>query len=508
MFAKGAADVGKERIVGLKYDSCSNTKLQLLCDEWINVIHLRQLALKLGMKCDVSWPECPVLKVLIVDYFSHIGNLHIPLSLHSLTIDCISLQKQESDSIAKYLSESKCLKELTLKFCSDKLKMEPIARALATNHSLPLERLELSYDRSQVTKSAYMLLITFILNSTSLKQLSIMPSRVTQQKLEQLIQAAKQKCETEKTIIEDIGASPYYRLNHMVKKLKVKNIENFQFSTHFPQFPQFQPDHETRVIVYYQPFNELSIPHNRGVETANIGEVSNHSSGIQKVSLSYNLHKDVARVLHHNITLQMLTLSDTQICAEEATALAQALHVNSSLQNLTVSHIEISRDGVAAIGSALHENTGLQVLTIFHTIIGDDAAKLLANSLSHNSTLRELTLSYAGVANEGTEALANALCKNCTLKKLTFLSHSYIAIDEGCAALAQALSHNSSLQELDLHSNNIPFSVTRQFAQFLTQNTSITNNGGCSGLTLPRRCKEYAIMCPEYHKIKHKINFE
>ena len=252
LFAKGAADVGKEKIVGLKYASCSNTKLQLLFDEWINVLHLRQLAFKLDMKCDVSWPECPVLKVLIVDYYLHIGNLHIPLSLQSLTIDCISLQKQESDSIAKYLSESKCLKELTLKFCSDKLKMEPIARALATNHSLPLERLELSYDRSQVKKSAYILLITFILNSTSLKQLSIKPSRVTPIKLEQLIQAVKQKPETEKTVIEDIGASPYYRLNHMVKKLKVKNCEIFQFSTHFPRFQtQFKPDDETRAIVYY-----------------------------------------------------------------------------------------------------------------------------------------------------------------------------------------------------------------------------------------------------------------
>ena len=97
------------------------------------------------------------------------GGLRFPLSLHSLTINCITFGTNENQTIADFLSSTPCLKELSLTFFSNKMKMEPIFEALATNLSLPLERLELHCGRSQMNMAAYKHLMTFIKEKSTLQ---------------------------------------------------------------------------------------------------------------------------------------------------------------------------------------------------------------------------------------------------------------------------------------------------------------------------------------------------
>ena len=74
--------------------------------------------------------------------------------------------------------------------------------------------------------------------------------------------------------------------------------------------------------------------------------------------------------------------------------------------------------------------------------------------------------------------------------------------DAGAVALAQALHHTSTLWWLDLSGNDaIGEEGTCQLVQSLTVNTSIITHG----LSLPKKCTEYATQCREYDTVKHRI---
>ena len=44
---------------------------------------------------------------------------------------------------------------MRLNFCSDKMKVEPILRAVADNDLLPFERVELQCERCQINNNVY-----------------------------------------------------------------------------------------------------------------------------------------------------------------------------------------------------------------------------------------------------------------------------------------------------------------------------------------------------------------
>ena len=212
----------------------------------------------------------------------------------------------------------------------------------------------------------------------------------------------------------------------------------------------------------------------------------------------------LAHALHHNSTLKELHLSNNSI--NDAGAVAQALHHNSTLKILHLSNSSISDAEAVALAQALHHNSTLRWLILYNNSISDAGAVALAQALHHNSTLWELHLSNNSISDTGAMALARDLHHNSTLKWLTLSSNSIS--DAGAVALAQALHHNSTLEMLVLTGNDgIGEEGTCQLVMALTVNSSINMSGG-GGLTLPRRCEEYATQCPQYHTVKHKIYFE
>ena len=82
------------------------------------------------------------------------GSIDLPVSLFSLTINCVTLEEKESETITDYLSSTTCLKELKLNFCSGIMKMEPILRAMTTDNLLPFKRVELKCERCQINKKS------------------------------------------------------------------------------------------------------------------------------------------------------------------------------------------------------------------------------------------------------------------------------------------------------------------------------------------------------------------
>ena len=474
MLTKGATNiVSIGKIVELEYTAKYQSKnLEMLLTMWKNLLHLHQLTLMLGIECEkILLPDVPTLHLLQLDFFS--DNIRsVPLSLHSLKIDCITLSSMDSSTIACHLNSTTCLKELELKFCFAEEKMKFIAGALATNHS-KLERLNLVCRRGQIKKIAYQNLIKFLLNTKSLQYLSIMQctTGVAAHKVRDIIHHAQQT---------SIFSRSYSMLHYLglygVRKSLIKNkndnetIESLPLGTTDLFEDGNRDDGETAIKI--EPPNENSVLKHQGIDeqatprthqiqlsyslSADLAQVLQHNSTIQELTLSNpgsnkNGLVALAEALHHNFTLQVLTLSHIRIGDNEAQALATALRQNSTIRELTLTYAGIDGNQAAVLAQVLHGNTSIEVLTLSDNHLGDMGAIALAQALQHNSIFQELTLSRNGIRDAGAVELAQALHSNSTLQRL-ILSDNYISND-GVAALATALSHNSSLKELDLHSN-------------------------------------------------------
>ena len=196
MLAKGTTgSVNGGKVIGLEYVShYQSSNFELFCVELKGVLHLNQLSLKLGIQADVvSCPEFPTLSVLEIDFYSQMGGINLPPSLNSLNIYCIGLEPNESQSIAKFLSSSPHLKELNLNIYFDEREMEPIFKALATNESLQLERLELYYNKCRMNWNTYEYMITFIKKQKILQYFAISSSTITVHKLRQFLQTSNRE---------------------------------------------------------------------------------------------------------------------------------------------------------------------------------------------------------------------------------------------------------------------------------------------------------------------------
>ena len=199
---------------------------------------------------------------------------------------------------------------------------------------------------------------------------------------------------------------------------------------------------------------------------------------------------------NQSLPLERLELEcDGTFTDTAADCLAQFITNTTTLQHFTIHHCTFSAHGLLALAQALHHNSTLQEkrleeLTV--TVNGDNEAKqLLADNMVDNI----IHLQCTNISDVGAIALAQALHHNSTLERLD-LSNNNVS-DAGAVALAQTLHHNSTLKWLYL-----------SVVQALTVNTSITKVtffGG--GLTLPRRCKEYATQCTQYNTVKDRILF-
>ena len=372
---------------------------------------LEELYLKLADNgSSLSLTNLPALHILELGMCSK-SALHLssdfPLqSLESLTINAgnggNTLGLKSCEAICKLLSTSKSLKELHFNAAPRKTwstnGMEAITKSMSNNMALlPLRSLQIECKCTFRNTSATALAL-FIKNSTSLKYVSMCSIAVSAQGFQEVHEAI-QHCSS----LQE-------------KKLKLLlHVECSEDATKYKQLFNDYPD-----IV-------------DSIDWTATSRISKSDKRRDVFRLS-----TITIVLHHNLPLKNLYLSNNNISDDGATALARALHHNSTLNTLDLSNNNISDVGATALAQALH----------------------------HNSTLKKLSLSNNNIS------------------------------DVGATALAQALHHNSTLEKLTLYSNDgIGEEGTRQLVQALTVNTSINS------LWLPKRCEEYASQCMEYNAV-------
>ena len=409
------------------------------------------------------------------------SNQSLPLERLALECEC-TFTATAGDSLAQFITNTTTLKYL-LKKNGSLSRVETITAALASNQSLPLERLKLECECT-FTATAGDSLAQFITHTTTLKYLSIKWCSLSAHALLVLTRAI-----------------------HQNSILQTKYVEGFRLTVNGGNEAK---DLAQLLVEYPDLIVNLS---NNSISDAGavaLAQALHHNSTLTDLNLSNNSISGagavaLAQALHHNSTLTDLNLSHNSISGAGAVALAQALHHNSTLTDLNLSHNSISGAGAVALAQALHHNSTLTELDLSNNSIGDAGAAALAQALHHNSTLTKLFLSNNSIIDAGAVVLAQALHRNSTLTELHLCNNSIS--DTGVEAFAVALHHNSTLTWLYLHSNGgICKEGTRLLVQALTVNTSI-RKWPYGGLCLPKRCEKYAKQCPQYHTLGKRVQF-
>ena len=419
MLAKGTTgSVDAGRVIGLEYVSeYQSRNLEFFCVELKSVLHLHQLSLKLGMQADVvSCPEFPTLRVLEIDFYSQMGGINLPPSLNSLNINCISLEPNESQSIAKFLSSSPHLKELILNIYFDERKMEPIFKALATNESLKLERLELHCDKCHMNRNTYEYMITFIKKQKILQYFAISSSTITVHKLRQLLQTSNRECTA----------------------LQIKFIENVNFNCISIPHLKYKDASEKLCLDQVgrrQAFHKPDL----NISDCSVEAPHGHSV-ISKPPLS--IATDLAAALSHNRDFKYLTIELDNF--KRTDTLIQALNHDTNTVFI-ISHTWLGDNGNVALAMAL-SHSAIQELEL--TDVSNDGVQAIANALHHSKPVGSITLSISGIKDSGATDLAQALLENHHFQKIT-LSDCDVGGTQ-TAELLHALNYNTHLQEFSM----------------------------------------------------------
>ena len=161
----------------------------------------------------------------------------------------------------------------------------------------------------------------------------------------------------------------------------------------------------------------------------------------------------IAEALKVNTLVTQLNLEFNQIGAAGAIAIAEALKVNKSVSQLNLHSNDIDAAGAIAIADSLKINTSVTELNLEFNQIGAAGAIAIAEALKINTSVTELNLSRNNIDAAGAIAIADALKVN---KSVTQLNLDYNQIGAaGAIAIADALKVNKSVTQLDLNYNDI-----------------------------------------------------
>ena len=380
MLTSGASTEGvaSGKMIGLcggdeeKLLSLTTKSLNLLFTEWKSILHLHQLYLQISVPYDkIEWPDLSSLQVLkLTNTARSFSGLTRSLPcLKSLTINA-----RKCYGTSGIIIVSTNLTELSINNLSEtNIGLHGITSALASNKSLPLERLEIKM--VSFTNTDVDCLIEFITNTKTLKYISIIGCTFNAEGLLALICAMNQK----------------HTLQVTIETLKC-SINSDNDAKCFSQLLSDYPD------------------------IGNITILDEKIRGVTGIGAEF-----LAQVFRHNHTSNSINFSCSSIGDDGAVSLAKALHHNSTLNSLYLNGNNIGDDGAVALAEALHHNSTLNSLYLNGNNIGDDGAVALAEALRHNSTVNSLDLSGSNdnIGEKGTHQLVQALTVNKSIDILT-----------------------------------------------------------------------------------------
>jgi hypothetical protein len=183
-------------------------------------------------------------------------------------------------------------------------------------------------------------------------------------------------------------------------------------------------------------------------------------------SVSLEAFQCLARGLSHNVSLESLDLSFTNMTEPSVFALVDGLRTNKTLKCLNLAYNnDLSQSGRAAIERLIGYNV-LKELILANTS-DSIGASILVSGLSDNHSLEKLDLNNAFVEGEGPEtfrALCESLRENTTLQYLN-VRHNGVVLDGVCFTALKL--DTMSLEVLDLDYNSVTTCGIAALAQSL-----------------------------------------
>ncbi|CAE1287044.1 unnamed protein product [Acanthosepion pharaonis] len=180
-----------------------------------------------------------------------------------------------------------------------------------------------------------------------------------------------------------------------------------------------------------------------------VGYICEHLKDRNFVMQQHYLSKEklmlLIEALKQNTTIEILDLSDNNICSENIVS----LFVFLAAQNL--SHNNIQMEGVSAVSILLDVTPTLTSLFLARNSLENEDITPLVLTLKSNFFLTTLDLSYNKISSEGGHYLGSCLAMNETLHILDL--HWCQINGKGAMELAKGLRQNPSLKVLDISWN-------------------------------------------------------
>ena len=413
------------RVVELRFNSVqekihdqvlSINYINFLFAEWKSFLVLHQLSLKLPVSY-ITWPDLSALRVLELVISrpradgtnSKLNTLLPHLSLKSLTIasarHTCELVYEDCVAIENHITSTTSLKEFILPdIISDEKIVQDITAALASNQSLPLERLEFEC-KCTFTATAGDSLAQFITNTTTLKCLSI------------------KKCNFYR--VEAITAALASNQSLPLERLELECECTFT-ATAGDSLAQFIANTTTLKYLSIKKCNFVRV----GAITTALA--SNQSLPLERLELecectfTATAGDSLVQFITNTTTLKYLSIKKCTFSAHELLVLARAIHHNSILQTANVERFDLIANGdneAKDLAQLVVEYPDLMNRMrhygrIHFNCISDAGAVALAQALHHNSILTQLNLSgNDGIGEEGTYQLVQALTVNKSISK-------------------------------------------------------------------------------------------
>ena len=276
----------------------------------------------------------------------------------------------------------------------------------------------------------------------------------------------------------------YNATRHQLHLLQSQRLSDLEHAVVSLAIIASHPEHKRRVLFLFEN-NKLTalqffVKESFNLETVNdlAAIVSHNNSALQYLDLAGNnlqasFMMIVAKGLKEISTLKGLNISNNHITKEAADDIAATFSHNIQLQQLDVSHSDLQTAGAITLAKGLHNITTLTKFCISNNKITEKAASDVAVVLSYSTQLQELDISYNDLQTAGAITLAKGL----HLHNITTLTKFYISnnsiTEEAAGDIALALSHNIQLQELDISDNHIEASGAITLAKGLHNITKL-----------------------------------
>ena len=215
-----------------------------------------------------------------------------------------------------------------------------------------------------------------------------------------------------------------------------------------------------------------------------------HSKVLEDIEIDSMLFLDpVFGALEKNISLKVLSISDTDLTFDQVTLLS-----STKLVELNLDWCKLDDEGSCELADMLQVNTTLKKLNLrFTSILSIKAVSAITRSLHSNRTLKSLefeiseevldegtselermqavnqSLETVHVSGGGASGIAQGLMMNVTLRNLKLSSIDCI----GASELTRALKVNQTLITLDISSNDVGDTGASELARTLKKNQTL-----------------------------------